>query len=650
MKLVLTHVFLLIALVSALYSTPAFAQARCAFVFKDAKSERTSEETGRRSIADTLIVENLPGVSSSYAFWGQTMVAPAKYQNALTILAKEGLTIDGIQKAHRELSEGKATLKFRAGSDAKVIGRHSFKTFSALGKEEVQAVEENPFLHFEQAREVKHHGNRGVEDRFVIGDILFPSVGHHKKFTSFLSKETLELARKKNVSEEAVNTAILKDLLESTIQEAKLGLKKGEESVPVVLARLEWRLKSLGLYYENTAVSKGRYMESDFSRISTNRSQELAEAVTDALAIEYDIVKTESSGLVRGFRPKLTDPFAVWVEYMKQVVDGKALVRAKKTLAELKALEERLPKAYAAMFRDYYMTRAMTGTRMLETDAKTIVNEFKKFEEKYVNKKTAEKERVPLIPIGFIAGFGKKPSSYASHLEKYYFPDTTVYRGISNPRNLTNGDVVSYFSSFKGRFASEAARSDFNRREELAKLAMLQFNVDLIENRMADIAIEHATKHLMYENPNSSKTYFVSTTDFDTVAFRFAVDKGYITSGSSGRDGNSHLVIESMLPRQGAITFDSFRNIDDTFRNYFPRQREVAIAGGIDPLSVVRIYVVAHYKENAETPTVGPEKHGEIIRVFERNPKKPDEILVKEPNDRGEWIVIERLMSALSNS
>ena len=184
--------------------------------------------------------------------------------------------------------------------------------------------------------------------------------------------------------------------------------------------------------------------------------------------------------------------------------------------------------------------------------------------------------------------------------------------------------------------ASELARSNYDERLKLARLSMLQFNADVLDGRVIDEATQHAAKHVGFESPNSAKTYFVSTTSLDTVAFRFAADRGYVTRTSANREGNTHFIVETFRPRHGAVDFGSFKLTNPEWKNYYPRQKEVALAGGIDPSAVRRIYVIGPYGPGERIPTSGPEKHGKILKIFERDGENPNRIWTLLRNSKGD--------------
>jgi len=274
---------------------------------------------------------------------------------------------------------------------------------------------------------------------------------------------------------------------------------------------------------------------------------------------------------------------------------------------------------------------------MSDATAESLLSDFKLFKRKHYSEEIPNQSRVQLIPINFIQSFGKAPGDLKGYLNNYYYLDSTLYRGVSNPRKMNEKDYLDYFRTYKGRQASELGRTIFDEREDLTKLSMLRYNADLIEGRLVHEALQHSNKHASWDAPNSAKTYLVSTTDFDTVAFRFAADKGYVKSASSNQEGISHFVMETYRPKSGAIDFNQFRKTDPNWRNFYPRQREVSIAGGIDPYSVKRIYQLQPYTPNDKVPRIGPEKHAKIVKVFERDDSNPELVWLLEKDSSGEW-------------
>lgn len=664
MKIQKTLIFLLGLLFAV--TQPAFAAKKVAsnqceslFDFKPSTS-RTAEKNSRAketkaakaqaeaplkvlSPEDQLISQKIGDLGYSYRFFGQTHQSGALYKKAVETLVDSGLTIEAIQQAHRTLTNEKATLKFRNTNDAKFIGAYSFKGFVDLRAPEIRAVEANPFLTFERSQEVTKIGVIDKEN-LIIGDIVFPNHTNTKKFSEFLAKGTLDLVKdlkgKKNPepkdSAEA-NEAILNDLLAWTLKEAQIQLKKDSEAIPQVLALLEWRVKSLGLYYENTVVNKGSYMESKLDRIDLNRSNELAEAVVDAFVMKHNLTK---KNLDRGFRPKLSDTFAEWTSYMKSAFENTSSANRKSLVQDLESISKDMRDSDRDAFETYYQSLLMTGELKAKDTAETLLKGFKKYQETHLRSDIPEHARALLIPIEFIKEFGNLPGSFKDYLQSYYFQDATLFRGVSNPNVLSESNLLGYFKNYKGRFASEVGRSIFAKRLELTKLAMLQYNADLIAGKVVETAAQHAAKHMGYTSPNSAKTYFVSSADLSTIAFRFAMDKGYVDRSSSNAGGTTHMVLEFNLPKYGVVDFSSFKLTDPTWKNYFPRQHETSIAGGMDPNSLQRIYILEAYGPKDKIPKNGPEKHGRIIKIFERDEDVPLRINIKLKNEKtGEWVV-----------
>ncbi|MFS4459956.1 hypothetical protein [Bdellovibrio sp. HCB2-146] len=589
---------------------------------------------------DAFIAEYLGKLDFSYAFFGQKQVSAALYNQALGILSTEGLTISGIQKAHRALTDGKATLKFRDSNDARVIGSYSFKGFSILNPTEVRNIKANPFLSFKPTKELTKIGVIDKEN-LQIGEIFYPNHETADRFFDLLSKDTQGLVKdlksRQTADPEksaAANTAILNDLLTWSLNEAEVRIKNNPNEVPQALAMLEWRVKSLGLYFESIFSSKASHIESSMGRLGLNRNNELAEAIVDTFIAKHKIV----ASLDRGFRPKVSDSFAEWTAYMQDAVQGVASAKTAKLVKELKDLSNGLSREEALIFESYYQTVLMTGNVSSKTTSESIFNGYKDYVKTHYNKDIPETARVLLVPTEFIKNFETLPESFKNYLEQYYFTDATLFRGVSNPWALTDGNILQYFKSYKGRFASEVARSIFDDRVELTKHALLQFNADLIAGRVVETAAQHAAKHMGYTAPNSAKTYFVSAADLSTIAFRFAMDKGYVDRSSSVASGTTHMVFEFLQPKYGVVDFSSFKLTDPTWKNYFPRQHETSIAGGMDPNGLKRIYILQEYAPGDKIPVSGPEKHGRIIKIFERDDQNPLQVNIKLKNKAGEWV------------
>lgn len=239
------------------------------------------------SYEDLLIRERIGDLNLSYSFQAQSPADIKSYNKALQILREDtSFTTESIQLAHQALTDGKAALNFRTTSSAKVLGSYSFKNFSALTAGQINTINQNPFLVFEPSSEITKVGviNKGIQ----IGDIVYPNLNTAKKFASLLSEHTKNLIRRAESSKDddakerkEANDTILKDLLRMSINEAEISIKKGKEPAYVVLALLEWRLKSLGLYYESAYVQKGSHLEASYENINKNRSHELAEIIVD---------------------------------------------------------------------------------------------------------------------------------------------------------------------------------------------------------------------------------------------------------------------------------------------------------------------------------------------------------------------------------
>ncbi len=613
---------------------PDVRASRCALEFGKLIAQ---DQSTRVFVQDDFIQKVLGVEQASYVFFGQRSIEAKAFDEAVELLGKD-ISVENIQKAHKRLTGGKAKLGFRTAGDAKVIGTQSFKGRFALSPRELQVIEANPFLTFIPAEDYKKIGPKELD--FAVGDILFPNASDVSKFEDLLSPATLKAiksATAKSGDDHEVNAAILEDLLTWTLRDAEKQIEAGGKRPEVVLSMLEWRIRSLGLYYEPTFEKSGRYLVSDYSTIQRNRSMELAEAIVDAFAEKHGLLGKKSQGLSRGFRPQLHDPMERWVAYMDDALEGQGSRDLSKLMSGIKKLEAGLSGDEQAIFQDYYMTRILTGTRLAGASADDLLSDFRKFKKIHYSKEVEPTARTLLIPIEFIRRFGEKPQDPMEHLKNFYHQDSTLFRGVSNPRAMKEGDFIDYFKSYKGRQASELSRTVFEEREDLTKLAMLKFNADLIEGRVGYEALQHANKHMSWEAPNSSKTYLVSLTDFDTVAFRFAADKGYVSGSSANKLGTAHFVMETYRPKSGAVDFGEFRKTDPTFRNFYPRQREVAIAGGVDPFSVRRIYELAPYLPSEKPPAVGPEKHAKIVRIFERDENNPMLIWVLEKSDGTSW-------------
>jgi hypothetical protein len=628
------------ALFLSLMATSAHGSS-CIDDFKRLLS-RSSADTVQ--IQDRLIQETLGLDKMSFSFFGQSSIDKKTYDLALKELSSpEGLSISKIQRAHKILSKGKSVLSFRTEGDAHLVGRQSFKGYHALSSSQKASLEPNPFLRFEEADDYIHVGTHNPDKH--VGHIVFPNIFNIQKFKSRLSQNTIDAIakNKKKDNNSDLNAQILEDLLQWSLKEAETALKSKKEAPEKVLAELEWRVKSLGLYYEPIYRPKGRWSESDYTRVDFNRSNELAEVIVDAFAHKHGLL-TANESLDRGFRPQLYDELDDWVVYMSEALSGNASRKLKSLVSRLESQEAKLPASDRPLFRDYYMTRLLTGSISDKTPEAEILSSFKKFKSQHYARSIPEVSRALLIPIDFIRSFGSDPSDISKYLDRFYHRDAKLFRGVSNPRKMSEGDYIDYFKSYKGRMASELARTVFEERIELSKLAMLQFNIDLIEGRVVQEALQHASKHASWKAPNSAKTYLTSTTDFDTVAFRFAMDKGYVSGSSALTNGSSHFVMETLRPISGSIDFMEFRKTDDSWRNFYPRQREVAIAGGLDPYSVKRIYELEPYAPNDNVPDVGPEKHGRIVRIYERDEKDPCVIKILERNSENpdKWDEVKR--------
>ncbi len=625
---------ILFALSLLLGATPEVRAGSCALEFSKLI---TQDQSTRAFVQDDFIQKVLGVEQASYVFFGQRSIDAKAFNDAVELLGKD-LSVENVQKAHKRLTGGRAKLGFRTAGDAKVIGTQSFKGRFALSPAELQAIEANPFLTFLPADDYKKIGPKELD--FAVGDIVFPNASDVSKFEDLLSPATLKAvksAKSKPGDDHQVNAAILEDLLTWTLRDAEKQIEAGGKRPEVVLSMLEWRIRSLGLYYEPTFEKSGRYLVSDYSTIQQNRSMELAEAIVDAFAEKHGVLTGHSQTLSRGFRPQLQDPMERWVAYLDDAIKGQGSRDLSKLVRGIKKLEAGLSGDEQAIFQDYYMTRILTGTRLAGASADDILSDFRNFKKIHYSKEIGKTARTLLIPIEFIRRFGEKMPNPTEYLQSFYHLDSTLFRGVSNPRAMKESDFIDYFKSYKGRQASELSRTVFEEREDLTKLAMLRFNADLIEGRVGYEALQHANKHMSWEAPNSSKTYLVSLTDFDTVAFRFAADKGYVSGSSANKLGTAHFVMETYRPKSGAVDFNEFRKTDPTFRNFFPRQREVAIAGGVDPYSVRRIYELEQYLPSEKPPAVGPEKHARIVRIFERDEKNPLLIWVLEKTDGTNW-------------
>lgn len=599
----------------------------------------SNENKSRVFAQDELIQQTLGVDQASFVFFGQRSISSELFESAIESLAqKDGLSTATIQKTHKALTGGKSRLSFRSSSEAKLVGTQSFKGRFALSKAEIEDLEKNPFLTFVPASDYLKPVSSELD--LTIGDIFFPSVQNYTKFEQYLSSETLTALKRSKLSKQdegALNSQIIDDLLQWCIKDAERSIEAKTDAPESLLGLLEWRMKSLGLYYEPTFSQKGKYLVSDYSQIGANRSNELAEAIVDAFVLRKGLRRGSGALPERGFRPQLYESPSAWTRYMKEALDGSGAKRLDQLVSELRVLDKKFNESDRKLFQDYALTRILTGTRMTDATADSIFADFKLFKKKHYSSDIPEEARVQLIPIEFIQSFTQRPKNLKKHLDDYYFRDSTLYRGVSNPRVMSEGDYLEYFKDYKGRQASELGRTVFEEREDYTKLSMLRYNADLIEGRLVHEALQHANKHASWEAPNSAKTYLVSLTDFDTVAFRFAADKGYVKTTSANQSGTSHFVMETLRPKAGSVDFGEFRKTDPNWRNHYPRQREVSIAGGVDPHSVKRIYQLMHYGPNEKIPRVGPEKHAKIIRIFERDEATPELIWILEKDSAGEW-------------
>lgn len=328
---------------------------------------------------------------------------------------------------------------------------------------------------------------------------------------------------------------------------------------------------------------------------------------------------------------------------MRDAVEHVGLLKIANLLEDLQAIQKKLPQEQTKSFETYYLSRLMTNTRIMDANVTSILAEFKDYMRKNYDSNIPEQSRVLLIPIDYIKNFDTVPESFNDYYRNYYFQNKRLFRGVSTPWKLSEDNVLEYFKSFKSRYSSEVSRNIYDLRAELVKLAMLEFNADLIEGRVVETAVQHATKHASYQRPNSAKTYFVSTTDLNTIAFRFAIDKGYISKSSSNEYGTTHMVFEFLLPKNGVVNFSDLKLTEPSWKNYYPRQREIAIAGGNDPNSVIRIYIIEPYGGDEKVPREGPEKHGKIVKIYERDQQDPLKINVKVRKSPKEWELIQIL-------
>jgi hypothetical protein len=643
LKRLVQRSFFASTLVLALFASTETWADRCSTDF----AKLLTPQNSSRVFAQDDFIQKVLGIKdASYVFFGQQSLDAEVYDQAVRSLASnEGLSIESIQRAHKRLTGGKARLGFRTAGDAKAIGNQSFKGRFALTRAEVEAVDANPFLTFVPAEDYKKVGPKELD--ISVGDIAFPSAANISKFDHLLSTETIQAIKRAKLKvgqDSDLHAVVLEDLLGWSLRDAEKQIEAGGKPPEVVLTMLEWRIRSLGLYYEPTFEKSGKHLVSDYESIGNNRSSELAEAIVDAFARKHSLVPKNSEGLARGFRPQLQDSLEIWQRYMGVALTGHGEKDFSRLLSGLKKAEAELSVEDRVTFQDYYQTRILAGIRLAGSTPEEFVSDFRKFKKVHYSNEIESTERTLLIPIEFIRRFGERPANLAEYQERFYHLDSTLFRGVSNPRAMNQGDYLDYFKSYKGRLASELSRTVFEDREELTKLAMLRFNVDLIEGRVGYEALQHANKHMAWDAPNSAKTYLVSLTDFNTVAFRFAADKGYVSGTSANKMGTAHFVMESFRPKGGAVDFGEFRKTDPNFRNLFPRQREVAIAGGVDPNSIKRLYQLAPYSPGEKIPSVGPEKHAKIVRIFERDENNPMLIWVLEKSDGQNWSRIRSVM------
>jgi hypothetical protein len=224
----------------------------------------------------------------------------------------------------------------------------------------------------------------------------------------------------------------------------------------------------------------------------------------------------------------------------------------------------------------------------------------------------------------FIEVFGQAKASdrqsYQSKIDRWYFPEELVWRGLANRHHDPNiNEILDYFRKVSPHLASNQALNRARAGEPLLsamRTDFVNFNQDLVSAKFVEMAMDHHTVGRLYP-----QSYGFSTSRREVVGKAFAM--GAMVLGPYGEHQSPELQ-QKLKSRINIASYRALKDVDlsrlrqvaEDFRYRYPRQAEVMGIGGTDPDAVVLIQKISD--------------KGQVTETFYRNPENPNEILVIE--------------------
>lgn len=214
-----------------------------------------------------------------------------------------------------------------------------------------------------------------------------------------------------------------------------------------------------------------------------------------------------------------------------------------------------------------------------------------------------------------------KPDHWHYKADQFY-DRNLIHRGLSFRDTLDDDALLSHFVKRQTIHHSMRSNSSLD-----AKADMAEFNEQLAlkpEQLLAAL-----TDHVLAQG-SYTQGLFASASKNRATAERFS--QGFLMNDDHIKNIKSQLILSALTPRQGSVDINRLSGIskklaNQPFRSRYPRQEEVAVAGGIDPDSVMRLEFRDVVVESVEQNT-GQNIAGKTTlvrtRIVERSASDPN--------------------------
>lgn len=346
--------------------------------------------------------------------------------------------------------------------------------------------------------------------------------------------------------------------------------------------------------------------------------------VLNTAQLYKDVLFRVENGLTVEYSPELLYPglsetvgIALKKQNSKEVRENYA--RAKVEGEQFNAFVKTLFEMHPELKTELAQNRLKTMSRI----ADLFTEYYRSKTIRYIHDKDGERTiTLRLVETDFVDTFAV-PRAYNKTLwdnkiSKWYDKDMLVWRGLSNRQaEYTNEQLLQYFRAPTSHLVSNRVLNRMRQGHDILnaiKMDFNDFNKEMINGKMVDMAIDHHRSGPMY-----GMSYGYSTSKREVVGKAFAM--GAMVVGEYGKHMDPTLQAQ-LKSRINVASFRAFKDVDlgrlkafdPEFSYTYGRQAEVMGIGGTDPDAVMLIQRL--------------DATGNVTQTLLRNLEKPNEVLV----------------------